>query len=170
MKTRLEIPIERIAEVLRYDPDTGKLFWRKKIAPKCVVGREAGNGTGRRDIRISVDGVLYQAHRLAWVIMTGEQPPTLVDHADLDTRNNKWTNLRAASMSDNGANRPTQSNSRSGVKGVYHYPTHSPARPWLARLQRNGVIVLNRYFPTQAEAAAAYESAAKEAFGQFART
>lgn len=151
MRKRREIPIERVRQALSYDRVTGVFRWREKIADKINVGDIAGNKTGRRDVRISIDGVLYQAHRLAWAIVTGEQPPDLIDHEDLDTRNNRWSNLRDATTSLNGANRVAQINSRSKVKGVY------------------GVIRLNRYFPTQEEAAKAYAEAARKYFGPFWR-
>jgi hypothetical protein len=154
-----------VRQVLRYEPETGRFFWLEKIADKVVVGAEAGNATGRRDVRISIDGVLYQGHRLAWVIMTGEQPPSLVDHHNRDTRDNRWGNLRPADESRNAANRTFQANSRSRVKGVYFYPKRKS--PWLARLSCQGVIRLNRYFPTQQEASAAYEKAGREFFGPY---
>lgn len=167
MRARREIPISRIQDVLGYDPDTGRLVWKVKVADKVVVGREAGNATGRRDVRISVDGVLYQAHRLAWVIMTSSQPPALIDHINRDHRDNRWANLRAASTSQNGANRKAQANSTTKIKGVHHYPESK--KPWLARMSCRGEVVLNRYFSTQEEAARAYAEAAIEHFGLHAR-
>jgi hypothetical protein len=165
----IDIPIARVRAVLWYEPWSGRFYWREKIADKVVVGREAGNDTGRRDVRISIDGVLYQGHRLAFAWMTGEQPPQNLDHRDLNTRNNAWENIRPATHSTNGANRPVQVNNLStGVKGVYHYPDRK--KPWLARLQCRGALRLNRFFATQDEAVAAYRAAALEWFGEFART
>lgn len=167
MRFRNEIPIARIAEALRYEPDTGKLYWIKQIAPKCRIGREAGNGTGRRDFRISVDGVLYQAHRLAWALVTGQQPPDNIDHVNLDTRDNRWANLREATTPQNGANRTHQKNSTTKKKGVYFVGSRN--KPWLARLQVNSVIVLNKHFATETEARDAYTEAAKASLGDFYR-
>lgn len=164
----MEIPIARIRAVLWYEPWSGDFYWREKTADKVVVGSMAGSDTGRRDIRIGIDGVLYQAHRLAFAWMTGAQPPQNIDHRDLDTRNNRWENIRPATHSTNGANRPHQKNSQTGIKGVHHYPTRK--KPWLARLQCEGTLRLNKYFATQDEAVAAYRAAAEEWFGEFART
>lgn len=168
MRAHLEVPVDRVREILRYEPETGKLYWKVKVADKVVVGREAGSSTGRRDVRVSIDGVLHQAHRVIWAIVTGEQPPAIIDHKDLDTRNNRWENLREADWSTNGGNRFAQKNSASGIKGVYYYPERK--KPWLARLQRDGTLRLNRFFATQDEAVAAYRAAAEEWFGEFART
>ena len=38
----------------------------------------------------------YFAHRLAWLMQTGEQPPRRIVHIDGDKSNNRWSNLRAA--------------------------------------------------------------------------
>lgn len=168
MRKRIEIPIERVRVVLAYEPDTGLFRWREKVADKVVVGSVAGNATGRRDVRISIDGVLYSGHRLAWAMMTGEQPPDLIDHINGDTRDNRWLNLREASTSQNGANRTAQANSRSKMKGVHHYPDRK-RKPWLARLSCGGVIRLNRYFRTQEAAARAYERAGRRYFGPYWR-
>ena len=167
MRTRQVIPIERVNKVLRYEPDTGKFYWKVKVSDKVVVGREAGNSTGRRDIRITLDGVMYGGHRLAWAIMTGEQPPPLIDHEDRDTRNIRWKNLREATYAENGANMLRNNKpSATGHRGIYHYPLRK--KPWLARLQFEGSLRLNKYFATQDEAVAAYREAAAEWFGSFA--
>jgi len=169
MKLR-EIPIDRVREVLWYEPWTGDFYWRVKTGDKCVVGAKAGSVSPRRDVLIGVDGLVYPGHRLAWAWMTGTQPPNVLDHKNMNTWDNRWENLRAATGTENNANRAAQSNHKTGgTKGVYHYP-HLPRRPWLARLQSQGVIRLNRYFATQEEAAAAYAEAAKQWFGEFART
>lgn len=168
-KPRLEVPIARAQEVLRYEPETGKLYWKVKTADKVVVGREAGCHQGKRDVVVAIDGTTYQAHRLIWAIVTGEQPPNTIDHVDMNTYNNRWENLRAADESRNGGNRLAQKNNKSGTKGVYFYPVKLQ-KPWLARLQYRGVIRLNTYFATKEEAAAAYAEAASKWFGEFART
>lgn len=163
----LEIPIDRVRAVLRYEPWTGNLYWTEKITDKVTVGARAGCAT-KLYIFIGLDGKLYAAHRVAYAWMTGEQPPPVLDHHDLNTKNNRWENIRPATHSTNGANRPHQKNSQTGVKGVHYYPDRK--KPWLARLQCQGALRLNKYFATQDEAVAAYRSAADEWFGEFART
>jgi len=169
MKQPIEIPVSRIREVLSYDPLTGIFLWKVKTGDKVVVGSRAGNATGHGKARISVDTVLYAAHRLAWVIMTGEQPPDVIDHANGDPLDNRWANLRAADYSLNSANRASQSNSQTSVKGVCYVPYLSRKKPWLAQLTCKGVPRLRKCFATQEEAKAAYDEAARRWFGDFAR-
>lgn len=88
-----------------------------------------------------------------------------IDHADGDGLNNRRSNLRPASKSQNGANRGKNSNNTSGFKGV------SPRKgslPWMARIGHDGKSVYLGKFPTAEDAARAYNSAALELFGEFA--
>jgi hypothetical protein len=43
----------------------------------------------------------------------------MADHKDLNTRNNRWDNLRECSGSQNACNRGSSRTSRTGVKGVF---------------------------------------------------
>jgi len=55
---------------IQYNPDTGRLSW-------CESGKEAGSvvvSNGRRYRRVTVNGVSYGAHQLAWMIITGGKP------------------------------------------------------------------------------------------------
>lgn len=89
----------------------------------------------------------------------------LVDHADLDGLNNTRQNLRVANHSLNGVNRVIKSGS-SQYRGVYR---HTQNHNWVARLKVDGV---NRHlgtFASEVDAAEAYDIAAKEVWGDFAR-
>ncbi len=89
-----------LMELLEYQPDTGKFFWRTPGVGKRRA--EAGNFSGDY-VRIGIKGKVYYAHRLAFLYMTGKMPD-VVDHKDGDTRNCKWSNLRESTHSDNGKN------------------------------------------------------------------
>lgn len=95
---------EIMREYLRYDPETGDMFWTK--AP-CIAVR-AGARAGRLDSQgyrqIGFQGRRYAAHRVAWFLATGAQPPEMLDHKDCDRSNNRLVNLRAATRRMNSAN------------------------------------------------------------------
>jgi hypothetical protein len=59
------------------------------------------------------------AHRLAWYLHTGEQPPEVIDHINGNGFDNRWCNLRAATTSTNQMNISVTSKSQTGVKGVF---------------------------------------------------
>ena len=87
-----------------------------------------------------------------------------VDHVNGDGLDNRRTNLRLASKSENGRNARGHADSASGVKGV------SPRNgKWLARIRHNGREVYLGRFATIDEAAAAYAQASVELHGQFGR-
>jgi len=178
-----DITAERLREVLSYDPETGEFRWRERpvenfrngahtAAHTCArcntrwAGKNAGafNTDGYR--RITIDGCLYHAHRLAWVMMTGNWPPAQIDHRDLDKANNRFDNLRLATNSQNGHNCGAYSNNTSGVKGV---SWRKQRGKWGAEITHNGKRFFLGYFDTRAEAAAAYAKAAVDLHGDFAR-
>jgi len=106
------------------------------------------------------------AHRLAVLYMTGSWPENLVDHADGDGLNNRWPNLRDADKSQNGANRGADIRNKLGVKGVRRDPRSGK---FSAAINKNGKQSYLGSYATAEEASRAYQAAAAEAFGIFAR-
>lgn len=60
-----------------------------------------------------------QAHRLAWFLHTGEQPPEQIDHINGNGLDNRWCNLRAADNSTNMMNIGVTAKSTTGIKGIF---------------------------------------------------
>lgn len=87
-----------------------------------------------------------------------------VDHVDRNTCNNKKSNLRKASYTENCINKSIQSNNTSGYRGVY-WAAH--ANKWRAQIEKYGKIFRLGYFSTPESAAKAYNEKAKELFGEF---
>lgn len=159
------LTLERLREVLSYDPETGVWIWL--IAPNNRI--KAGTVLAGSIYRqVQVDGVVYQSSHLAWFYMTGDWPPTEVDHRDLDPSNDRWENLRLATLSQNKANRRVSSRNILGIKGVSPNP-RSKKNPFTACISVNGVDTYLGCFPTARAASEAYLAAAQAAFGEFAR-
>jgi hypothetical protein len=89
-----------------------------------------------------------------------------IDHIDGNGLNNQLSNLRVVSRSENNVNSDKPQNNTSGFKGVY---PHSTADKWCAQIGVNGKRNYLGYFDTPIEAAKAYNDAALEHFGEFAR-
>jgi hypothetical protein len=159
--------IRALMEYLAYNPETGALTWTKYPGGSTVAGAEAG--------RIRSDGYRYVgfrqkrhlAHRLCWAIHTGAPPPdALVDHVNGDKSDNRISNLRIANYSQNNWNQGRHSNNKSGYKGVRYY---KPQRKFHAYIGLCSAKLHLGSFDTAEDAARAYDSAAAELYGEFAR-
>lgn len=105
----------RLKEVLSYDAETGEFRWLVGNYTNCVAGN-VDKQTGY--LRIRIDYVLYQAHRLAWLYVHGTWPTQTIDHRDKNKLNNRFKNLRDVGMDVQLYNQPLRADSTSGVKGV----------------------------------------------------
>lgn len=153
---------QRLKELLDYEPTTGIFRWR--VHAGC---RKAGDITGCINssgyLTIKLDGRHYQAHRLAFIWMTGEVPD-FVDHKDKDKTNNRWTNLRPATRQENMFNRSKFKSNKSGFKGVSFY---AKTKRWKAQIQKGGVKIHLGYYATAEQASEVYQRNAIELFGDF---
>jgi hypothetical protein len=99
----------RLKELLHYDPESGAITWASRPSSRVKVGMLAGKvhpTQGYRQVR--ADKSLYYAHRLAWLYMTGEWPAADVDHINHVRDDNRWSNLRGATRSQNITSRCSQ--------------------------------------------------------------
>ena len=164
---------ERLIELLDYDQATGDFVWRVRRGRSALAGSIAGRvskaardgGGGYR--WIGVDGKEYLAHRLAWLYVTGEHPENEVDHRNTIRDDNRFSNLRLADDTQNMANKSLQSNNTTGFKGV---SLNKATGKYVASIQKDGRYKYLGLHKTPEMAHAAYVSAAKQLFGEFARS
>tara|TARA_R110002096_G_scaffold378564_1_gene572647 strand:- start:525 stop:1028 length:504 start_codon:yes stop_codon:yes gene_type:complete len=141
----------------------------------------------------SVDGTVYNKHgrpvgcyarkygrlntkigkiniaRLLWFFDNGVWPVGEIDHIDGDTHNNKLSNLRVCSRSENAKNKKRYYNNTTGYKGVTRESYRGEVRSYRASIQNEGVRIHLGMFDTAVDAAQAYNTAAKRLHGEFAR-
>jgi hypothetical protein len=98
-------------------------------------------------------------------ILGGGEGDPMVDHKNRNSLDNRRENLRFADHSLNGANRSLGRNNTSGYKGV---TAGSYKQPFIAQIKINRKSINLGGFATAKEAAARYNEAALEAFGEFA--
>jgi len=155
---------------LRYEADTGKLFWLPKavseffnpLAAKTwnarFAGQEALNtANGRGYMWGRLDYNRYAAHRVIWKMMTDEEPIE-VDHINGIRSDNRFVNLRSVSASENRKNMRLSRYNKSGVSGVAETKDG-----WTAKININGNPIWLGLHPTKAEAVAARVAAERVA-------
>jgi hypothetical protein len=121
---------ERLRQLLRYSPETGRFYWRVSRGG-VAAGTEAGSRSQTHGYRvIGIDGAFHLAHRLAWLYVHGRHPGE-IDHINRNPTDNRIANLREISRRENSWNRAARG--RSGIKGV-----RARGRNWLARITGNG--------------------------------
>lgn len=153
---------EELRQLLRYEPDTGKLFWRERqgVTPEIkrwntrYSGNEAGrvNGEGYRHVR--VNGRDYKTHRIVWIWETGRWPVDQIDHINRIKTDNRFCNLREVTNAENHQNRNIVANNTSGYTGVSY-----EKGKWRANIKHMGKHHFLGYFGTAEEASRAYQEA-----------
>lgn len=146
-----DLTVERLRELLDYDPDTGLFTWRVRTSKCVTVGAIAGC-LDKGYLRIQIDRRLHLAHRLAWLYITGDWPPAQIDHINGIRDDNRIANLRAATRAENMHNRrKPHSNTTSGYLGVSRY-----RGKFMAQIKLDGKSKFLGLFDTPEEAHAVY--------------
>lgn len=167
--------------LLHYDPETGKLFWKKRDVTMFAFDTERHNTTraysaeracnkwntryaGKEALTAlnnwgyrhgTVNGRSMLTHRVIWKMVTGRSPEAL-DHINGDRTDNRLINLREASPTLNSSNRAIAINNKSGVIGVFW---NAGRKCWQAQISMNGKRQHLGLFDTKEEAKAARKAA-----------
>lgn len=171
---------EVLRQLLRYEPETGKLFWRERgreffpsdwsctVWNKRFPGKEALTAKNNHGYpHGALLGRSITAHRIAWAIFYGEWPAEQIDHINNDRADFRIANLRQATNSQNHMNKPMSSVNSSGFKGV---DWSKKDKVWRARIKVKGKQIHLGHFNNVNDAAEAYKAGAAMHHGEFART
>jgi hypothetical protein len=146
-----EIPLTLGLVALVDEDDFGPLSQWEWIATRSATGAK---------FYVQRKGCSELMHR----VVIGAEKGQLVDHVNGDTLDNRRSNLRFCSRAQNSYNRGPSSNNSSGYKGVSATP-----KRWQACIQIDRKKRFLGCFDTPEEAARAYDEAAREFHGEFAR-
>ena len=116
-----------VQDRLDYDPFSGVFTWKTNHGYRFKAGDVAGTYSSGGYREIQINGTKYRATRLAYLLMTGEQPDTslVMDHINRERCDDRWENLRLVSVSVNNSNK--------GLKGLgYCYDKHT--NRWLTKI------------------------------------
>jgi hypothetical protein len=115
-----------------------------------------------------ISGKTVYIHRLLLGLQPCGRGRQDVDHENRNGLDNRQSNIRVATRSQNITNGTGQARSTSGYKGVFPYG--KTGRKWEACIGVNGRKIKVGIFTDPTEAAAAYDRAAVEHYGEFALT
>lgn len=168
-KNRKHLTQTYVRELFIYRPRLGVLVWRRGRS-KGRTGVVAGV-IGKRGRRVlCIDGIKYYASRVIWLYVKGEWPEHEIDHKNRDKTDDRWSNLRAATRQQNGANRSITLKNKHGFWGVKQQSFKEGRKTFRffasIKVDRKDIYLGRR--DTAVEAAHLYDAAAKKYFGEFA--
>jgi len=118
--TLSKISYTELAEMLTYEPDTGRVFWKEGILGNRYSGKEASylhdKNIGR--YKVKHKNKRYFRSRLAWIIYYGEEPDGVIDHINGDQADDRIVNLRDVSHVENSLNCKKSKRNKTGYTGV----------------------------------------------------
>lgn len=148
-----DISQDVLHELLTYNPDTGELRWKvrdvKFFKASTHKSKEqqmrtwntkysntiAFNNTSTHGYkRGGILGKLHEAHRVIWMMQTGEWPKS-IDHINGIRTDNRWVNLRNVNKKENNKNRGFSSHNTSGINGVCF---SKRTNKWRSRIKVDG--------------------------------
>lgn len=165
------LPVKELNRLFRYEPDTGKLFWRgrprsdfaNEQATKTwnirFANTQAGSVSHRGYRMVNVAGKLFCVHRVVYAMYHGEHPEGQIDHWNGARDDNRISNLRDVSQSQNNKNTKMSPRNTSGVTGVHW---DKSTGKWMALIRHEKETRYLGVFDTLDAAARARGAAEKE--------
>lgn len=163
------VPFERIREYISYDWETGAFTRLKKSSRPHKLGLIDTKPNTLGYHRIMFAGQSFLCHRLAWFFHYGEFPlPGLtIDHKNANRADNRITNLRVCTQSQNAMNKPAKGHHK--YKGYHTQRLSSGRVRYVVKLTKGTYSESIGSFDTELDAARAYDVAAKRLYGEYAR-
>jgi hypothetical protein len=153
------ITAEQLRARYSYDPNVvGPEAWRSLVNRYHKIGAVPGC-VSQGYHRITIGGRTWGAHQLAWLYHYGALPDQPIDHINGNRLDNRISNLRLVTYSENSQN-SNKTRAASGVRGVHKSRiTARNKKPWMSQIVVNGKQKKLGRFNTIEEAKAAYDAA-----------
>ncbi len=158
--------IELLRDLFHVDEHGNLIRKKRNFRSNGKPGDIAGSPGKWKHLKVRVNCVCIYNHRVVWAITYGEWPSGPIDHINGIHSDNRPENLRIATVTENAHNRGITKANSSGFRGVCK---PSKSRKYIAQITVNGDHINLGSFDTAEGASAAYEAAAKKAYGEFYR-
>lgn len=129
---------------------------------KWYAHSQRGKLYAKRNIQVGDNQKTLSMHTAILGHLNGKE----IDHRNMITLDNQRHNLRHCTRAENQRNRPAQSNNTSGYKGV---SWSKKDRKWVAHTRYNDRKIYLGSFTKAIKAAQAYDKAALQYHGDFAK-
>lgn len=161
MTATIELTLGYVTVVDDEDADLEAISWSAHVKQHLVYASHSSypNGANGKKVTLYLHRLIVE--RVAGCVLPSSQ---WIDHEDGDPLNNRRSNLRLATRSQNQANAKMYKNNKSGFKGVIKEGDHFRAKI----VKDNRKYNLGK-FDTVIDAHEAYKAAALELYGEFAR-
>ena len=167
MRRHKPMDFEELDQMFRYDAETGDIFHKIDKGRKDGAGGQvkAGaiathkTGKGYLEVFFRKNGrrARYRAHRVAWLLGTGEDPGEKeIDHLNRIKDDNRFCNLELVTRAEHRMRHPKLSTNTSGVTGVYW---NQGTGKWQVRISDRGKEKYLGIFSDKFEAVCARKSA-----------
>lgn len=156
---RDEVTGELVREWLTYDPECGVMRWKKKRRG-VIVGRMAGHPNAEGYMTCIFFGKPWLVHRLIWLYVH-DRMPVEIDHINGTRDDNRLCNIREVQVGENQRN--TAKHRAGRLLGAYYRKNRGD---WNASLWWNKKLLNLGYYPSAAEAHAAWRSKREELIRQ----
>lgn len=154
-----------LKRLFHYNPITGELTFKKRPGNNRFNIQHSGKPAGtieNQRIRLKIGDYLFYASRMIYIMMNGKIPKgKIVDHKNGNSLDNRISNLRTCTYSQNSMNRKAQG--ELGLKGVTRFNGK-----FMSRTYKSGKCYYLGLYESAMEAGLAYDDKAKKLHGEFA--
>jgi hypothetical protein len=143
-------------EIFTYD--NGKLYWKKKISNKSVIGKEAGYFDLKSNRHfVTCNGKQFARSRVVYAMFNGFSEKK-IDHINRIASDDRIENLRNVTIRENGINRGVVINNQRNLPACVYFDSTNKRNPYYVRARVNGTKKIIGWATTPELAESLYKS------------
>lgn len=159
-RNRKDFTWAELDALLKYEPLTGKLIWKTNIHSKSVVPNTEAGCVAKSGYRvITLFGLSYPAHHVAWFLHHKVWAEGQLDHQNQQRDDNRLVNLREVTKAENAQNRSRRRETVTGEHGIWFDRRRNK---YVAEITMNGKRVYLKRFDNADDAVSERQTKLKE--------